>query len=678
MAGSQRVTSIFPRSGRKVDIQALPVTPDGTRTFIYRGGVNIVTRHPKFGIIDIEAESAVIWKHPDPKKGQGIVGPNGELIEDPNQPMEVYAEGNVILRQDENKVAGRADQRTFRAKRAFYDFLTDRFLALDGEVDVFAPGFIAPMKIKSPRIEQFHKLITRPDGTIVPDDNPEIRADQTVMTGSRFPNPAYQINNRFVDLTRKTKPLTDPNTGRLVGDPNDPKAPMDMTWRYDARQNVFWMGWVPVFYWPQAHRRYRRPRGSAAADRLSNQQLLRPAGALRLERIQGLRPASARLDRQLEHRPRLPERPHQGLPRAGQRDRLVRPRLDPRPDRSLSQDPDPGRAHHLRLLRLHGHLGTEGPRASTCWARVRRSSPTGPPARASGDTSASDVPPFQEIRGRFNTRHMQRFLPDDEEHRFEDLRLQLEVAYVSDRHFLEEYYKRLNETGMDQETLLYMQHQKDNTAWDLWTEANLQNFYTDTQWLPRLDYYRLGDSLANHWFNYYQHSGVDYANTHTDVMVNNPNLFAFMPYDPISNTSGVFQACRGYTNHEIDMPLNIYNVVRVVPYVQGQLVGWTDQIGGGPFNQQSTGATGRYWGAAGVHAETTIWKRYPERRERHPQHPRPEQQDQLLRRFPRRRTRTCGSNSIAVQDDLDDNTYEFVTPLLRHHKLDGRHLALPL
>ena len=39
------------------------------------------------------------------------------------------------------------------------------------------------------------------------------------MTGSRFPNPAYQINNRSVDLTRKTKALTDPNTGRLVGDP---------------------------------------------------------------------------------------------------------------------------------------------------------------------------------------------------------------------------------------------------------------------------------------------------------------------------------------------------------------------------------------------------------------------------------------------------------------------------
>ena len=195
MAGTQRVTSIFPRSGRKVDIQALPVTPDGTRTFIYRGGVNIVTRHPKFGIIDIEAESAVIWNIPIPRRARSR-RTQRRADRGPQSAHGGLPEGDVILRQDENKVAGKADQRTFRAKRAYYDFLTDRFLALDGEVDVFAPGFIAPMKIKSPRIEQFHKLITRPDGTIVPDDNPEIRADQTVMTGSRFPNPAYQINNR--------------------------------------------------------------------------------------------------------------------------------------------------------------------------------------------------------------------------------------------------------------------------------------------------------------------------------------------------------------------------------------------------------------------------------------------------------------------------------------------------
>ena len=142
---------------------------------------------------------------------------------------------------------------------------------------------------------------------------------------------------------------------------------------------------------------------------------------------------------------------------------------------------------------------------------------------------------------------MQSFLARGRRARYEDFRLQLEVGYASDRNFLEEYYKRLFDTGLDQETLAYLIRQKENRAWTVWTEANLQNWYTDTQWLPRLDYYRLGDSLLGNWFTYFQHSGVDYANTHTAVEVNNPNIFAFMPYDPISNTSRDVPARAGST-----------------------------------------------------------------------------------------------------------------------------------
>ena len=187
---------------------------------------------------------------------------------------------------------------------------------------------------------------------------------------------------------------------------------------------------------------------------------------------------------------------------------------------------------------------------------------------------------------------MQWFLPEDDEHQFEDLRLQVEAAYYTDRYFLEEYYKRLYDTGMDQETLAYGIYQKDNQVIDVWTEANPMNWQTETQWLPRVDYYRLGDSFFDDRFTYYQHSGADYATITTDIMVNNPNLFAYMPYDPISNTSGIFSAGRFYTNHELDMPLKFFNAVRLVPYVQGQLVGWTDQLGGGPAGPFAVGADG--------------------------------------------------------------------------------------
>ena len=259
----------------------------------------------------------------------------------------------------------------------------------------------------------------------------------------------------------------------------------------------------------------------------------------------------------------------------------------------------------------------------------------GPPGAGKAGFQRSADPPFQSDRGRFNIRHNQRFLPDDDEHQFEELRLQLEVAYASDRNFIEEYYKRLFDTGLDQETLAYGIWQKDNQYANIWTEANLQNWYTDTQWLPRVDYYRLGDSFFDNLFTYYTHSGMDYATIHTDIMVNNPNLFAFMPFDPISNTTGTFSSGRFYTNHELDMPLNFGNVVRFVPYVQGQAVGWTDQLGGGPLGHLPTGAMGRDLGRGRRARRGHGLEEVPQRRERALERPRAQQQDQPLRRRPR-------------------------------------------
>ena len=72
MPGSQRITRISTRSGRPLDSNKLPDTPDGVETWIVRGGINIVTRPPKSGTIDIEADEAVIWRGPDPKKGEPV------------------------------------------------------------------------------------------------------------------------------------------------------------------------------------------------------------------------------------------------------------------------------------------------------------------------------------------------------------------------------------------------------------------------------------------------------------------------------------------------------------------------------------------------------------------------------------------------------------------------------
>ena len=99
-------------------------------------------------MIDIEADQAVIWRGPTPRKARALAGPNGETDRGrQRQPMEVYLEGNVIVRQDEHKVAGKGDQRTFRADRGPTTTSSPTASsALDAEIDMFAPGFIAPMQ----------------------------------------------------------------------------------------------------------------------------------------------------------------------------------------------------------------------------------------------------------------------------------------------------------------------------------------------------------------------------------------------------------------------------------------------------------------------------------------------------------------------------------------------------
>jgi len=280
---------------------------------------------------------------------------------------------------------------------------------------------------------------------------------------------------------------------------------------------------------------------------------------------------------------------------------------------------------------------------------------------------------------------MQSFVPTDAPFDV-DLRLQLEGAYVSDRHFLEQYYKRLFDSGLDQATLAYLIYQRQNTAVTLLGEANLQDWYTQSQFFPKLDYYRLGDSLLGDTFTYWQNSGIDYANTHTAVEVANPNVFALLPFDPVSATSGPFRTGRAWTSHELDLPLN-FGFFRVVPYLQGQLVGWDNQFADSlPPLERFTelpqtayirgpqgSALGRAFGAAGVRANVMAWRIFPG------------VESELLNLHGLAHKvnfdanfRTSYSNvnlgRIGIQDTLDDNTYELVR---RYFAMEQYETILP-
>jgi hypothetical protein len=635
---SQRVWSIAPRNNPEFKIERLP-SDDGSATFVIRGGVNIVSDDRKNGTVDIDADEAVIWTQRDDKSG--TPNPENKTVQDERTRLEVYLRGNVIFRQDKREVAGSGDQRVFKTDELYYDFRTERAVALNGEMNFFAPGLLSPIRTISPEFNQFRPPTPDPKtGRIVPGPT-VIRAEVPSTTGSRFPNPGYKFDSWSVDITQIIEPLRDPDTGQLVDSPRDPNARQDKVWRIDARQNFFFIGPVPVFYWPHIvmDSDDLDPPLRNIAFRSGNyfgQQVLFDLNAFKILGIK---------------RPNFIDQwnwdvdylSYRGVGLGSElgwygRD-VIRDILDPyrKPSRDDADLPYFG-YFDIWGIRDGGRdvLGT-GPAIVT----------NGPPGAGKARFQRSSVPAFQQFRGRLTFRHMQSLLGDDATDD-EDRRLQLEVGYSSDRYFLEEYYKRLFDSGLDQSTLAYYIRTKENRAFTVLTEANLMNWQTDTQWLPRLDYYRLGDSFFDGLFTYSQHSGADYANTHTASEVNNPNIFAFMPFDPVSNTFGPFRTGRIYTAHEVDLPINL-NVIRFVPYAQGELVGWDNQLGG----QQ----VGRAWGAVGARANVMAWRAYHGI------------DSELLNVHDLNHKinfdvdyRTAYSNvplnRLGVQDDLDDNTYE--------------------
>ncbi|RLT08430.1 MAG: hypothetical protein DWI24_10940 [Planctomycetota bacterium] len=645
--GTQRVVGIFPRdSSQNFSIQELP-TVGQTRTVVIQGGVNMVMETGRqFGTVDLSADRIVLWITDDNATKATMIDSSGKFKQSNQTPLEVYLEGNVIYRMDERKVAGNGDERMVRAEKAYYDAKADRFTALQAELNIFAPGLLAPIRTKADRISQWREAEVGPDG-IMQIGRPIIDSVNTTTTGSRFPNPGYRFHSNLVRLTQEEIPLRNPITGSL-----DPVAATDYEWKLDARQSKFYIGRLPIMYFPRVvmtpddlemplKQIQFRTNNYFGQQVLSDWSMFKVLG---MKRPKNIDTWNVDIDYLSARGPAVgSEIGYFGKDALGGR--------------------IPGSYFGYADAWTIWDKGTDvlgtGPAVIT----------DGPPGAGNRGYQRSKVPVYDYMRGRYTARHMQSLLADDAP-LDEDFRIQAEVGYLSDRYFLEQYYKRLYDTGLDQETSIYAIRQKENQAVSLMTKGNLQSFYTDTQWLPKLDYYRIADSWLGDRLTHYSHSGADYANVHTDVMVNNPTLFAFQPYDPISQTSGSFGSGRLWTSHELDMPVNL-GALKLTPYLQGQAIGWSGQYNNPlpaydlPTAQvqqlirgQNNLTTGRLWGAAGMRANFMMWKLYNDA------------ESEVLNVHGLNHKMNFGVDyrdaysamalrSIGVQDELDDNTYEF-------------------
>lgn len=199
-----------------------------------------------------------------------------------------------------------------------------------------------------------------------------------------------------------------------------------------------------------------------------------------------------------------------------------------------------------------------------------------------------DVKPPYRNRGRFLLRH-KHFLPDDWE-------LNLELSYLSDVNFLEEYFRSEFDEGKEQETLIYLKKAfGENTVFSILAKWRLNDFQTQVEQLPEAVLDVLGKPLFDGRLTWYSENRV--GSSRYRVRHDVPGwLIDATRYD---NTGAV---ARGDSRQEVEMPLTV-GPVKLVPFGVIRGTAWDHA----PFRR---GGTERIYGAYGVRASMYQWRVY--------------------------------------------------------------------
>ncbi len=87
-----------------------------------------------------------------------------------------------------------------------------------------------------------------------------------------------------------------------------------------------------------------------------------------------------------------------------------------------------------------------------------------------------------------------------------------EVGKISDRNFLQEYFKQDWDEQKDPTTDVVLTFRREEHVDEpASAKTRLNNFVTETNWLPRFDHYLLGQSLVADKLTWFEHTSVGYA-----------------------------------------------------------------------------------------------------------------------------------------------------------------------
>lgn len=436
----------------------------------------------------------------------------------------------------EGNIIFRQGRRVIYADRMYYNVPAERGLVLRAEILTPVKNYEGLMRLKADVLQQV--------------DRHSFAAFGAAVTSSRMGYPRYWIQSEQVTLRDEQRPVTDPLTGMPQADPVTGEIEVDHSLLATSRNNFLYLGGVPVFAWPMLATDLRKPSFYVDNLRIKNDSVFGTQVLVDLDAYQllGIR------------------QPWQGT------------------DWTISTDvlsergPAVGtRVTYDRETFFHHPTPTRG--LLDAWGIF-----DGGLDNLGFDRRA--LVPEEKFRGRVLWQHRQ--------HLPYDLQLTGELGLISDRNFLEQYFESEWDQFKDQATGVELKQYRGHHAWSVSSDVRLNDFFTQTEWLPRADHYLYGTALLDERLTWNAHTTVGYGHVRTAVPPRDPVDAA--KFDPLAWEADR-EGLRAITRQELSWPI-LLGPAKVVPYALGEVAFWGETLDG-------TERT-RLYGQTGVRASLPI------------------------------------------------------------------------
>ena len=504
VGGTRRIT-VTPRGSQACN-GSNRTLGDNQHVWFFTGGISLIIELVEEGrIVDISADRVVLWTRGDLLDLQG-----GSAQTNTGQPIEVYLEGNVVIRGGKSDAALTGSAPVMHGKQVYYNVQTEQALFIDGSVETFDEQLRVPLFTRAAEVRQ-----------LAPD---KFYARNASVTTSPFRGtPGYAISSQEVYLDVVHNRVTNPFSGAEILDP-DTGAPLEHTQYFATSYNsLLRVQDVPVFYWPYIRADVEDPLGPIEEAKVGSSDNLGVKASLTLDLWQ-----------------------------------LIGLDYLPIADRSnwtadFGYYSKRGIAGGTQFDYFGSDFaGIEGPyfgNALSWWIHDDGEDNLG--------KDRMDLVPSRQNRGRSRFQHRQD-LPHD-------LTVIGEFSYLSDQNLLESFYETEYDTGKDQETLLYVKQARDQWSWSALVQPQVRSFLPQNAWLPRLDGDLIGLSLLDDRLSYFSHNSIGYAQLRPPSDWLLPEEQALV--DPDVNTG------RFDSRHELDLPLQL-GPWKLTPFVVGQFTGY--------------------------------------------------------------------------------------------------------